>query len=95
MSDEKPVDRVAEGYREKQKNDYLMELPMNIIRFCESHSCVVLVVLVSDKYDVGTAFVVTYKHDGSHGWCCENESISSEYITHWMPLPELPEEEDV
>lgn len=46
------------------------------------------VVLITDGYNTGTAFLI----DG-YGWNSPFDDVNTSHITHWMPLPKPPKEE--
>lgn len=43
--------------------------------------------------DVGGPIVDMARYFPSDGWTCDNWDVPQKLITHWMPLPEAPEEE--
>lgn len=42
--------------------------------------------------DVGGPIVDMARYFPSDGWTCDNWDVPQNLITHWMPLPEAPEE---
>ena len=42
--------------------------------------------------DVGGPIVDMASYFPSDGWTCDNWDVPQNLITHWMPLPEAPEE---
>ena len=44
--------------------------------------------------DVGGSIVDMARYFPSDGWTCDNWDVPQNLITHWMPLPEAPEEGD-
>ena len=42
--------------------------------------------------DVGGPIVDMARYFPSDGWTCDNWEVPQKLITHWMPLPEAPEE---
>ena len=43
-------------------------------------------------WDVGVPIVDMAEYFPSDGWTCDNWIVPQKLITHWMPLPEAPEE---
>lgn len=44
--------------------------------------------------DTGGSIVDMARYFPSDGWTCDNWEVPQNLITHWMPLPEAPEEGD-
>ena len=44
--------------------------------------------------DAGGSIVDMARYFPSDGWTCDNWEVPQNLITHWMPLPEAPEEGD-
>ena len=44
--------------------------------------------------DAGGPIVDMARYFPSDGWTCDNWDVPQALITHWMPLPEAPEEGD-
>ena len=44
--------------------------------------------------DAGGSIVDMARYFPSDGWTCDNWDVPQNLITHWMPLPEAPEEGD-
>lgn len=44
--------------------------------------------------DAGGSIVDMARYFPSDGWTCDNWDVPQALITHWMPLPEAPEEGD-
>lgn len=44
--------------------------------------------------DAGGSIVDMARYFPSDGWTCDNWDVPQDLITHWMPLPEAPEEGD-
>ena len=44
--------------------------------------------------DAGGPIVDMARYFPSDGWTCDNWDVPQKLITHWMPLPEAPEEGD-
>lgn len=44
--------------------------------------------------DTGGSIVDMARYFPSDGWTCDNWDVPQNLITHWMPLPEAPEEGD-
>lgn len=44
--------------------------------------------------DAGGSIVDMARYFPSDGWTCDNWDVPQKLITHWMPLPEAPEEGD-
>lgn len=42
--------------------------------------------------DAGGSIVDMARYFPSDGWTCDNWEVPQNLITHWMPLPEAPEE---
>lgn len=42
--------------------------------------------------DTGGSIVDMARYFPSDGWTCDNWDVPQNLITHWMPLPEAPEE---
>ena len=42
--------------------------------------------------DVGGPIVDMARYFPSDGWTCDHWDVPQKLITHWMPLPEAPEE---
>jgi hypothetical protein len=42
--------------------------------------------------DAGGAIVDMARHIPGDGWRCDNWDVPQGLVTHWMPLPEAPEE---
>ena len=42
--------------------------------------------------DAGGSIVDMARYFPSDGWTCDNWEVPQDLITHWMPLPEAPEE---
>ena len=43
--------------------------------------------------DAGGSIVDMARYFPSDGWTCDNWDVPQNLITHWMPLPEAPEED--
>ena len=44
--------------------------------------------------DAGGSIVDMARYFPSDGWTCDNWEVPQNLITHWMPLPETPDEGD-
>jgi hypothetical protein len=44
--------------------------------------------------DVGGSIVDMARYFPSDGWTCDNWDVPQNLITHWMPLPEPPKEDN-
>lgn len=44
--------------------------------------------------DAGGPIVDMARYFPSDGWTCENWDVAQDLITHWMPLPEPPKEDN-
>ena len=44
--------------------------------------------------DAGGSIVDMARYFPSDGWTCDNWEVPQDLITHWMPLPDSPEEGD-
>jgi hypothetical protein len=44
--------------------------------------------------DAGGSIVDMARYFPSDGWTCDNWEVPQNLITHWMPLPDSPEEGD-